>query len=245
MLSVVICDDNIIDAQFSARKIGAVLADEQPECRCFSHPEELLSAVERGGCRPDIAVLDIEMDSEMDGIDLAERLNRLVPDCAIIFLTGYEDYCSDVYRTEHLFFVGKARVDQYLPTALEKAVQRVRSRSGERALFRFSINGTFYCVPADQVLFLEHKLRKTQLVTAETRYAVSDSPGRLIEESGSKAFIRCHQNFWVNAKYVRSVNAREIRLTSGDCVPVSQSRAQSAKAAYFAFLGKTLDAVGE
>ena len=47
----------------------------------------------------------------MNGIELANELNSTLPECRIIYLTGYLDYAPDVYTTEHVWFVLKDRID--------------------------------------------------------------------------------------------------------------------------------------
>ena len=45
----------------------------------------------------DIALLDIDMP-KMNGLELAERIKRLSPDTAILFVTGYSQYAVDAFR---------------------------------------------------------------------------------------------------------------------------------------------------
>ena len=233
-----VCDNIKTDAQFTARKVKALLGNDRVEVKCFTQPEELLSLINGDGYRPDIAILDIQMNSDMDGIALADRLNRLVPECEVIFLTGFAGYCSDVYRVKHVFFMDKSKVDQYLPEALEKAVDRLKTRNADPALLHFSVNGTSYNVPADAVLYLERRARKTVVATQEKQYVISSSPALLLEKAEGVQFIQCHQSFWVNCRYISGMNSQEIQLRNGEIIPISRSKAQSAKAAYFSSLGR-------
>ena len=240
MIYVAVCDDNVKDARFTVQKVNKLLGTDRAVTESFSRPEELLSAIERCGYRPEIAVLDIQMDGGMDGIALANRLNALVPECRIIFLTGFEEFCSEVYRTEHVFFIHKSRVDQYLPSALEKAAEHTQNSSKPRPYLNFSVNGTSYHVPGDEVLYLERRMRKTVIVTKEKEYAVSASPSQLIEQVNEGEFIQCHQSYWVNRRYIYGISAHELQLRDGNRLPLSRSKAQSFKTAYFSSLGKEL-----
>lgn len=244
MVYAAICDDITTEAQFTARRVSELLGNDRVETECFSSAEELLSVIERCDYRPDIAVLDIQLDSGMDGIALAKWLNELVPECAVIFLTGFEEYCSDVYSTEHVFFIGKTRVDQYLPTALEKAVENVENREENPSLLRFSVGRTTYCVSADDVMYLERKLRKTVIVTQDRQYTVSTSPTSLQQQLDGGKIVQCHQSYWVNCRYISGMNAHEILLRNGHHIPVSRSKAQSTKNAYFSYIGKTFEHSG-
>lgn len=58
--------------------------------------------------RPDILLTDIKM-SKMDGISLAEKARELLPNCKIIFLTGYSDkeYLKAAIRYKAVSYIEK------------------------------------------------------------------------------------------------------------------------------------------
>ena len=107
MLRIAICDDERIQRRHTAELIDSALAARSADISCFDSSEALLQAVV-SGYAPDIAVLDIQM-GEMDGISLAKRLNALTPSCRIIFVTSYLAFATEVYSTEHVYFILKAR----------------------------------------------------------------------------------------------------------------------------------------
>lgn len=55
---------------------------------------------------PDIALLDIQLNEE-NGISLARELFPAHCGTAVIFITGYMEYCTDVYEAEHIYFLLK------------------------------------------------------------------------------------------------------------------------------------------
>lgn len=104
MIPIAICDDELLHARQTQAAIRR--CEAQAVTRCFETPLALLAAVTQQGYAPRVAVLDIRM-AGMDGIELAKRLNALVPGCAVIFLTAYLSYAPDVYETRHVYFVLK------------------------------------------------------------------------------------------------------------------------------------------
>lgn len=88
MLSIAVCDDDELHRKRTVALIRNTPGFENSLIREFSRAENLLDSISEDHYLPDVAVLDIQMD-EMDGIELAMRLNRSVPECQIIFLTGY------------------------------------------------------------------------------------------------------------------------------------------------------------
>ena len=108
MLRIAICDDERIHRRHTAELIDSALAARSADISCFDSSEALLQAVV-SGYAPDIAVLDIQM-GEMDGISLAKRLNALTPSCRIIFVTSYLAFATEVYSTEHVYFILKSQM---------------------------------------------------------------------------------------------------------------------------------------
>lgn len=122
MRYIAICDDEPVHLEYTQSLVQKVLPPTQFETELFTGAEQLLQAMEPGDYCPNIAVLDIRMDGT-DGIELAKKLNRLAPGCKIIFLTGFLDYATEVYETEHVYFVLKSEMEHRLGRALQKAVE--------------------------------------------------------------------------------------------------------------------------
>ena len=119
MIPIAICDDELLHARQTQAAIRR--CEAQAVTRCFETPLALLAAVTQQGYAPRVAVLDIRM-AGMDGIELAKRLNALVPGCAVIFLTAYLSYAPDVYETRHVYFVLKNELDRRIDSALRAAL---------------------------------------------------------------------------------------------------------------------------
>jgi len=82
----------VVDDEYYMRKaIEQALSDNlmDSEIISFSMPKILLETFRKEPC--DIAFIDIEMPG-MTGIELAERLMEIKPDCNIYFLTAYDEY---------------------------------------------------------------------------------------------------------------------------------------------------------
>ena len=74
---------------------------------------------------PDVAFLDINMRG-MGGMELAQRILEIRPDCKIVFCTGYEKYAVEAF---------KLRVSGYLmkPVSAEDVQDEINHIKGVRA----------------------------------------------------------------------------------------------------------------
>ena len=70
----------------------------------------------------DVLVMDIELGSEdANGIDLVKRYFPAGCGTQVIYVTGFVEYCTSVYRTEHLYFLVKPFAQDDLDDALSRA----------------------------------------------------------------------------------------------------------------------------
>ena len=107
MIKIAICDDERELREVTAARLREYFAEEALIAP-FESGETLLRAVREENCCYQLAVLDIEL-GEMNGIAVGEALNRLLPTCQIIYLTGYLDYAPDAYAPRHTYYVYRPR----------------------------------------------------------------------------------------------------------------------------------------
>lgn len=75
---------------------------------------------------PDIILSDVRMP-RMDGITMAKTIRGFLPDCSIVFMSGYSDkeYLKSAIKLKALSYVEKPIDCQELVTALEEAVSTI------------------------------------------------------------------------------------------------------------------------
>lgn len=106
MYRIAVCDDNRALLEAAAERLRIYFEGEEIVLSLFETGEALLNSVREKDCLYQLAILDIEL-GEMNGIEVGDELNRLLPDCQIIYLTGYLDYAPEVYSTRHTYYVYK------------------------------------------------------------------------------------------------------------------------------------------
>lgn len=76
---------------------------------------------------PDLIITDIRMPQK-NGIDFCKEAIRLVPECKIIFITGYMQtkYLKDAIDLSAVAFIEKPIQPEAVLEALEKAVEKIR-----------------------------------------------------------------------------------------------------------------------
>jgi len=233
MLRLCICDDDLRHIQYTKKLITRCALRTEFEIDCFNSAVDVLFQVKSNNYLPDIAILDIKLD-EINGIELARQLNRYAPGCCIIFLTGYSEFCSDVYGTNHIFFVLKSRAAQYISIALEKSLDLIENRSSD--FITVSSKGNTVLILPQKIMYIESSLRKLYIYTENGCYETYARLDDFLSENQSRFFIRCHQSYLVNLKYISGINSTHFVLEGGNTIPISRSRYLYSKEQFFKYL---------
>ena len=115
MYTIYICDDDALFASSLCAKVQQLFPGSF-QISVFHSIRTLQAAAEK--TPPNIALLDIQLGQD-NGISLAKQLFPSPSQTQVIFITGYVEYCSDVYETEHIYFLLKP-LD---PVLLKKSLQ--------------------------------------------------------------------------------------------------------------------------
>ncbi len=236
MIQIAVCDDEPIQLKRTGEILAQAAACYSPEIDLFSDSKELISAVEKSGYLPDIAVLDIVLPDDSGSL-LAKTLNDLCPQCAIIFLTAYLNYATDVYETKHSYFIVKSQLEERIAPAIAKALKDANSDS--HLVFRD--NGAVRTLPLREVLYLERNLKKTIIAhISGKQYVTTAKPELLIKDLHNCPFVKCHQSYHVNLEFVDGISKTCFLLKNGQEIPISRSQRKAAKEAFYTLVSKPL-----
>lgn len=233
MLRTAICDDNELYLERAEKIFARECEEYSPEISLFSTGTELIRAMEKG-YRPEVLVLDIVLNDGDNGINVAKEVNRLCPDCGIIFLTAYISYASDVYETKHSYFIVKSQLEKRIKAAVEKTI------SGTREKKFLSFNNRFFTTvfPIDEILYLERSLKKTIIIhNSGRKYETYAKPTELLKNL-DEIFVQCHKSYYVNMTEIAAVEGDFFLLKNGARIPISRSRKQKAKDSFHDFVSR-------
>jgi two-component system response regulator AlgR len=207
-LRIVIVDDEA-PARNRMRDLLADCADSVPlvvegEAANGRIALELLSS------RPaDVVLLDIRMP-EMDGIEVAQHLQKVEHPPAVIFTTAYDAYAIrafDVNAVDYLLKpIRAARLKEALSRARSAAAPRLavlRELQNEaRAFLSSQERGKIHLIPAGDIIYLKAELKYVTVRTAQREYLIEESLTRL-EQEYAERFVRVHRNCLVARAAIR------------------------------------------
>ena len=219
MLSVAVCDDEVIECCNMARKIKDILEEMKIPCiiRQFQSGRELLQAIESF----DIVFLDIMMQ-DTDGMKTAKMLRERGNEKILIFVSSSREYVFEAYDVEAFQYLLKPVDDRKLKRVLQKAVLKTESRSQEYIIV--SRERQRKKLFLDDIYYFEIRGRVVDAHGAEGIFTYYEQIGELESKLRDKGFFRCHKSYLLNLKYVDGYNRQEAILENGEAIVIAKRR---------------------
>ncbi|WP_421893437.1 LytR/AlgR family response regulator transcription factor [Marinoscillum sp.] len=156
--------------------------------------------------KPDLAILDVNIEGEMDGIELAPKLG--IP---FIFLTSYYDKATlDRAKVLHpAGYIVKPFSERDLianvALALHKVPQPVAVKTHREKLF-VKKDQEIISVMSDQILFAEAFDNYAYLYTESEKYIISHTLKSIEEKLVPLGFLRVHRSYLINFDQIDSIS---------------------------------------
>ena len=182
-----------------------------------SNAEEALKALKNE--LPDLVLLDVGLDGEVDGIQLAGIIQEKY-DLPFIFLTAYYDdkTINRIKTTRPNGYLVKPIDEHSLKTSIEVALYNFSHRqpekfsepdsadhSGTDAHFFIKVKQGLLKIAFADILLVEACDNYCYLYTAEKKYMVSMHLKSIETKLPGKNFIRVHRSFVINLDKIQSI----------------------------------------
>jgi two-component system response regulator AlgR len=157
----------------------------------------------------DVVILDIRMP-EMDGIEVAQHLQRLDAPPSVIFATAYDAYAIRAFEVHAVDYLLKpirlARLKEALARAHPRRPPHAEAlrklQRAPRAFLSVPERGKVHLIPIDEVVYLKAELKYLTVRTPAREYLMEESLTRL-EQEYAERFVRVHRNCLVARSAVR------------------------------------------
>lgn len=234
MLSVYICEDNLLHLNLYKTMIENLIIMEEYDMTlraAVSDPDELLFLAKQERtrfCNSGFYLLDIELNSHMNGLELAQRIREFDSRGFIVFLTAHSELALSPYKyhLEIMDFIPKEKpwhIGLRLRMCMDTASQRYYKQAPS-PIVTFKTGCRTICIEEHAILliassFTPHKILVTDHNGVREFYGTLKSCSELL----SSDFVRCHKAFIVNIRHIATINhtTMTITLTNGDSCMVS------------------------
>lgn len=227
MLNIFVCEDNDIQRRNIVQMIQNTVLMEELDMQLVldvGDPYVLLSKVKTSQ-NTGIYFLDIDLNSDMNGMKLAQQIRLFDPRGFIIFITAHSElsYMTFQYRVEAMDFVLKdnpAEMKVKIGECLLNAMERYTLQTNKiHKVYTIQAGGRKISIDYDDIFFFE--------TSSNIHKVILHAKDRQIEFSGTMKeltstldgnFVRCHRSFLVNKNNIKEVDAKKriIYFTNGE-----------------------------
>ena len=177
----------------------------------------------------DLIYLDIELDDEVDGFELAEQINNSDFEGKVVFITSHTEWARDGYRVNAFRYVQKNNkeeleesIEAYLATKHTKTYITCKTKLGETKT-----------VETDKIEYVESINRHIEysLMNSIKLYGTG-TLANVLEELENRGFCQVHRSYIVNFCNTKHIKRRGIMLSSGIIIPVGRTYYNEVKEKY-------------
>ena len=212
MINIIICDDNVKDANRVEHIITKYMNNIEYKIHMYNdYDKEFLKIIDYEMDNK-IYFLDIETPS-MSGIDVARLIRKNDYSSVIIFFSGHDDLSRIVAKKNimALNFINKFdNLEKNLINSLNLALSIV----GKKRRVRFYSKGTIYNIDIDKILYVTRDTisRKTVIVCDDNTYSLHLNMKNVINELTSD-FIQTHRACYVNKNRIKTIDHKQLTIT--------------------------------
>lgn len=234
MIRVAVCDDNeaylqqirkILLSYFEERKI-------EGEVVLFSSGERLLGLGKKLS-EFQLVLLDVELEEERDGVEIAVKIRKLDENLPIAFVSSHLCHSTKGYLVNAYRYVLKNDLEALLCECMDCLIEKIK-----KSQRRFSFNFQEGNLETDilNLVYVESQghLLNCHLKHDETTeiFHLQEKLDHLQVRLSQQDFIRIHKSFLVNAYYIREIKNYCVTLQSGERLPIPKDKYRDVVAIY-------------
>lgn len=189
--------------------------------RTFENREALCGDCISDGSIPDILLADMEKNEKII-TDTVKKLQSELKECQIIFAGNQvlQQFASS--KAERFRYILKSKFPEALEEALKASVEELNDKEEYFEYFFQKKKNVVFC---KDILYFESKRRIVEIHVEgekEPQYFYGRLSGieKMLEK---RKFVRCHQSFIVNTKYIEGFEKNNILLKNSKVtIPISE-----------------------
>ena len=207
MLSFVLCDDNssildrldkILDSIFIKHNIDAEVS------YTATRPEDVLSYMKDNTVN--VLFLDIDLKSNMSGIDLASRIRKVNKQVYVIFTSAHLEYILIAYKCKTFDFIPKPISLERVEETILRLMDDINNGGKKNTFIRIDNKNTI--INQDSINFIKKDGMKLVFYT-DTRVYEAYSSFNKIATSLPKNFVRCHKSYIANINKIADIQSND------------------------------------
>lgn len=199
--------------------------DQEVMARTYTKPGNLLEEL-RGGTKFHIYILDVEMP-EINGLELAEHIQKMQGRSYIIFLTCHASFAPQSYEREIYQYILKTDVERRLPHVLETVLADCKRERTE--YYQITNQHRIERVKCSDIIYVKKDGKNCTMFTENSQYFDRKTIEHVSQVLGRVGFIAIDRGRLVNIEHIGKIVKNEVHMDNGEVLEISRSNIKKVK----------------
>jgi len=240
MLKVAVCDDEKVFGEKLRSIISLYLQKKQISFRIDLYLSGMeFVRLDMEMAKYQIVFLDINME-QINGIETAMCLRRLCKETFLVFVTAYIDYTLEGYKVDAVRYILK-NVGNLEETVFESLDAIWVKMAYKSYIKEFSFKNCVKRISLEHIVYIESNLHELFFHVLENElitYSMRNTLNRIEEELVKELFVRIHQSYLVNLKFIKNIKPRFVVLINGTELAIAKPRYKYVKERFTYYQGE-------
>ena len=204
MLNFVLCDDNLVIVNKLKEMLEFLFVKHDIEAKVTFTSDNSIDVLDFiANNHVDVIILDINLNSNISGLELAKRVRKNNKGVYIIFSTGHFEYSLIAYSVKTFDYLPKPITIERLEVTLLRLLEDVKFSNKK---FIYIDNKTI--INYSEINYIKKDGMKLVFCTDSHKYETYNSFSK-IQSILPDNFIRCHKSYIANADNISNINTNK------------------------------------
>lgn len=207
MINIIICDDERVFAEELEKIINSLGLKEKYLITIYTSAKELRENI-LAGQKCDILFMDIELEKNIKGTDVASNLKVICPEMLIIYVSSYNTYYEAMVQADSFRFLTKPLDKTIVENALMAALKRLKKYE-----YTYRFNREVHVIDLKDVVYIYSDKEKIYIHFRNGEEASFYSKLDIVEqeiEEITDMFIRVNKSYIINFNAMRKYKIDKI-----------------------------------
>lgn len=220
MLEIVVCEDNNEHRKTIIENLNLICRENKINAHIIlecASPERVTKLITTDS--PNVFFLDIDLNAELNGLELASMIHEKIEDAYIVFLSQHVNLVFQSFKVRPFDFLPKPVTKRELSDVLleinsDNSSKHTKEKPG---FLNIKIGSRIYIIPQNEIIYIEKFGNKCSIHAKTKTVHCYQSLDSICDRLGNTAFIRCHKSYIVNQNCIKHIDLAnmEILLTDG------------------------------
>lgn len=230
MVNIIICEDNEIQRKEIISIIDAEIKKYNSKIALSTNnPEEVIRYIDNKS-NSFLYFLDVDLNSKLNGFELAKLIRQYDPNGYIVFLTAHAELTllTFQYKVQAMDYIVKGNIN-FIKAKIIDCIQAVyeisnTSKTKNKNTISIDVGDNIIILDFDEILFFE-TAGKEHKISVHTTKGYYEFYGTLknIEKLVSSDFYKTHRSYLVNTKKIKNIDKTNmvVEIVNGEICYIS------------------------